>query len=123
MLWSVDVDAYTSESIGLLLDAKQAICRVLDRTDKNTDTLVSKIMLGVYGNVPAFDTYFRTGLGVSTFGRKNLKKVADFYECHKDSIDDWGRRLCTFDFKTGKPTQRHYTKAKIVDMALVMEGQ
>lgn len=122
-LWSIDVDAYSSENIDLLMEAKQALCRALDRTDKDTDTLVSKIMLGVYGNVPAFDTYFRAGLGVSTFGRKNLKKVADFYECHRDSIDDWSQRLFTFDFNTGTPTQRRYTKAKIVDMAVVMEGQ
>ncbi len=87
------------------------------------DTLVTKIMLGVYGNVPAFDTFFRKGLEVSTFGRKSLKKVADFYAHYKDLIDNYAQKTCTFDFHTGKATQRRYSKAKIVDMVLVMEGQ
>ena len=122
-LWDVDVDCYTDENIELLLDTRKTICNVLGRKDKNTDTLVTKVMLGVYGNVPAFDTFFRRGLEVSTFGRKSLKKVSAFYKCHSDVIDDYARRIRTFDVSTGELTQRHYTKAKIVDMVLVIEGQ
>lgn len=36
--------------------------------DGATDTLVTKIMLGVFGSVPAFDTNFKTGFGVYAFG-------------------------------------------------------
>jgi len=37
-------------------------------------------------------------------------------------LDEFQQTICTFDFLTGEKTERHYTKAKIVDMALVMEG-
>ncbi len=124
-LWKVDVDSYKDEkTIELLLDAKDAIRDALGRKNGASDTLITKIMLGVYGNVPAFDQFFCTGLGVGkTLNRLNLMRVAAFYEHHKDVIDDYAQRIHTFDFGTGGETQRHYTKAKIVDMVLVMEGQ
>lgn len=125
-LWGIDVDGYADDdNIALLLHTRDEICNVLGRKRKGgeMDTLVTKIMLGVYGNVPAYDQYFCKGCEVSTFGRKSLTKVADFYAYHKDLIDEYSEAICTFDFHTGKATQRHYTKAKIVDMVLVMEGQ
>ena len=123
-LWQVDVDSYKDErTLALLLGTRDAIYRALGGNKKVTDTLITKIMLGVYGNVPAFDKYFCTGLGVGkTLNGENLMRVAAFYECHKDVIDDYAQRIHTFDFRTGGETQRHYTKVKIVDMVLVMEG-
>ena len=122
-LWVVDVDSYTDDNIGMLLDAAEAIRNALGKQHRASDTLVTKIMLGIYGNVPAFDTFFRTGLGVGTLNSKNLKRVAEFYGCHKAVIDEYANSICTFDFHTGEDTQRHYTKVKIVDMVAVMEGQ
>jgi hypothetical protein len=121
-LWDVDVDSYTDENIKLLLGARRAIWRALGGHDSVTDTLVTKIMLGVYGNIPAYDTYFRRGLGTTGVSEKSLKKVAEFYRLHKEVIDEFAGTVCTFDFHTGEKTRRHYTKAKIVDMALFMEG-
>jgi hypothetical protein len=121
-LWDVDVDCYTDENIGLLLNGRNTIWRALGGNDSVSDTLVTKIMLGVYGNIPAFDTYFKSGLGVWTLNEKSLKRVAEFYRFHNDVIDEFQQTICTFDFLTGEKTERHYTKAKIVDMALVMEG-
>jgi uncharacterized membrane protein YpjA len=59
---------------------------------------------------------------VWTLNEKSLKRVAEFYRFHNDVIDEFQQTICTFDFLTGEKTERHYTKAKIVDMALVMEG-
>jgi hypothetical protein len=123
-LWGMDVDRYLDDdSIALLLRTRSDICAALGRKGDKMDTLATKIMLGVYGNVPAYDQYFCKGLEVSTFGKKSLRKVAEFYAYHRDVIDDHARATCTLDFHSGKPTQRHYTKAKIVDMVLVMQGQ
>jgi hypothetical protein len=121
-LWDVDVDSYMEDqTIRLLLDARNAIRDALGRTNRASDTLVTKIMLGVYGNVPAFDQYFCTGLGVGkTFNKENLMRVAEFYEWHNDVID--AQRIYTIDFRTGNKTQRYYPKVKIVDMVLVMQG-
>lgn len=92
-LWKVDVDSYSDENVKLLLCARDNIFRALGGNKKVTDTLITKIMLGVFGNVPAFDQFFRTGLGVGKFNEVSLKKVAEFYECHKGVIDDYAENL------------------------------
>ena len=80
-------------------------------------------MLGIYGNVPALDTYVTKALRVNKLTRKSLKLVASFYDCHKEVIDRFQQDIRTYDFHTGEETNRHYTKAKIVDMATFIEGQ
>ena len=122
-LWIVDVDSYTDENIGLLLEAAEVIRNALGEHNRPSDTLVTKIMLGIYGNIPAFDSFFQRGLGVGRLNEKNLKRVAEFYRYHKAAIDKHANSICTFDFHTGKDTDRYYTKAKIVDMVVVTEGQ
>jgi hypothetical protein len=67
-------------------------------------------MLGVLGKVPAFDKFFKQGLGVSTFGNRALSKIADFYLANMETIDR--HRRPTIDFKSGQPTNRRYTRAK-----------
>lgn len=87
-----------------------------------SDTLVTKSMLGVYGNVPAFDTHSRQGMGVWTLNRASLKRVTEFYGCHRDVTDEYAASIRTLDFLTGEDSGRHYTKAKIVDMVGFMAG-
>lgn len=52
-----------------------------------SDILVTKIMLGVFGNMPAFDKNFKTGLRVSKFGPKAFRKIGDFYEQNRELSD------------------------------------
>ena len=88
-----------------------------------SDTLVTKIMLGVFGNIPAFDTYFCKGLRVWDGQREEAcSGWQSFYDCHKAVIDECANTIHTLDFVTGEDTTRHYTKAKIVDMVGFMEG-
>ena len=47
-----------------------------------SDILVTKVMLGVFGCVPAFDTYFKKGFGVSTFSKGSLRLVGEFYRAN-----------------------------------------
>jgi hypothetical protein len=88
--------------------------------ERMTDTLVTKIMLGVYGCVPSWDTNFKRGFGVSTFGARALARVGDFYAQHAAEVDRW--RVATLDFEVGRPTSRRYTRAKVIDMAFFIEG-
>jgi hypothetical protein len=122
-LWEVDVDSYTDENIALLVEVGKVIREALGSETNASPTLVTKIMMGVYGNVPAIDRYVKKGLGVNGFSRKSLKVAAAFYECHKDTIDRLQQDIRTLDFRTGEETNRHYTKAKIVDMAAFIGGQ
>ncbi len=70
-LWEIDVPNYNDENISLLLNCKQNIIDALGKENKPSDTLVTKIMLGVFANIPAFDKYFRKSLKVHSVN-KNL---------------------------------------------------
>ena len=73
-LWVIDANCYSNENIRLLLECRRSIGIALNPCGA-TDTLATKIMLGVFGNVPAFDTFFKFGFGVSTFGKLALEKI------------------------------------------------
>ncbi len=119
-VWSVDADGYTDDNIELLIECADRIADCLGKVNKPTDTLITKIMLGIFGNVPAFDANFRKGFGCHSFGKKSLKKIGTFYENHRDQIDR--QVIYTFDF-SGDETGRRYTKAKIIDMIFFTKGQ
>lgn len=77
---------------------------------------MTKITLGAFGCVPAFDTYFKKGFGVWTFGRKALGRVAGFYTENAEAIER--HRVSTIDFTTGEPTQRNsHAHADVVEAA------
>jgi hypothetical protein len=117
-VWAIDADRYTDDNIALLMECADTIAHGLDVTNKPTDTLITKIMLGVFGNIPAFDDNFKKGFGHS-FGRNGLKMISKFYDDHKTRID--AKEIYTFDF-SGNETKRRYTKAKIIDMIFFTKG-
>jgi hypothetical protein len=118
-LWEIDADDYSQEKKKLLLNCRRNIGMALAPCGA-TDTLATKIMLGVFGNVPAFDSAFKLGFGVSTFGWLALSKIQQFYIENQEEIDKY--RLPTIDYDTGKPTKRLYTRAKVIDMIFFIEG-
>ena len=120
-LWDIDVDHYNDENISILLDCKQQIINSLGEKNNPSDTLITKIMLGVFANVPAFDTYFRKSLKVHSFNKKSLLKIKDFYEDNKSVFDSY--QIHTFDFLSSKESDIVYTKAKLIDMCGFMDGQ
>lgn len=123
-IWDIDIDNYNDENINLLLKCKKDIALKL-RQDKNdvSDILTTKIMLGVFGNVPAFDSYFNLGFGCYHCKEKQLNDIAKFYLDNKEVIDRHSKEMFTFNFDNGGDTKRHYTKAKIIDMIYFIEGQ
>lgn len=117
-VWGVDAHSYAEGGIEAIMDTAASLRRALPPGSSNT--LVTKIMLGVFGCVPAFDTYFKNGLGVSTFGPKPLRKVTSFYEANAESIER--HRVATLDYSTGANTNYRYTRAKVIDMIFFIEG-
>jgi hypothetical protein len=131
-LWGIDADVYTEENASSLIELRDRLARaltarpVLDMAVRApTDTLVTKVMLGVFGSVPAFDSYFVRGFrtvtnGRVTFSRRSLEAVGDFYEQNSAAID--ALRIPTLDAVSGQFTRRCYTRAKIIDMVFLIEG-
>jgi len=130
-LWEIDVDDYSDEGVTALMDTRDRLAEALTARSvdgvirRPTNTLLTKVMLGVFGSVPAFDTSFCRGFHAATgergaFNRKSLNAIADFYLENAEAIDS--RSVTTLDNRSGQPTSRRYTRAKIVDMALLIEG-
>jgi hypothetical protein len=117
VLWEIDAHCYTEPNIRWLLEMRRSLCHAYPGM---SDILVTKIMLGVFGNVPAFDTNFKNGFQVTAFGPKALRKISAFYEENSAVIDRY--RTPTLDFVSGEPTARNYTRAKIIDMAFFIKG-
>ena len=125
VLWEIDVDKYSDENINLLLDCKNQIVESLGRENRPSDTLVTKIMLGVFSNVPAFDQFFtksmkRNGFKVHSLNLRSLREIKRFYDAYEAEIDSF--EVFTLDFLTGKETNVVYTKAKLVDMCGFIDG-
>lgn len=116
-LWKIDAHCYTDENIELLFDA---VSKFRQTQSDMSDILTTKIMLGVFGNVPAFDSQFKKGFR-GTFCRKTLRRIGECYEANRRIIERY--RIHTLDFATGKPTRHKYTRAKVIDMAFFIKGR
>jgi hypothetical protein len=106
-IWSIDSNGYSDANCSLILDVSKRI-----RT--------ASLMLGVFGSVPAFDTYFKRGSGLWTFNRSALSRLAKFYVGNSELIERY--RVHTLDFATGSETTRLYSRAKVIDMIFFVEG-
>lgn len=123
--WDIDANQYTPENIAVLLDMKSQIMKALGEDARPSDTLVTKIMLGVFGCVPALDENVRkgcrrNGLRVASLCRRSLQRIGSFYDDHAHEIDR--SRVPTLDFASGRRTSRLYTRAKMIDMFFFEEG-
>jgi hypothetical protein len=114
-----DLDAHC---LGIRTDEVLAVSRRVRRafTVPASDILVTKTMLGVFGCVPAFDRYFRTGFGCQTLCTDALVRIGNFYQNHQGKVDD--HRVFTFDFDNGLDTKRRYSRSKVIDMIFFQEG-
>lgn len=118
-LWMTDVDGYTDETIDELRKYAVTLGKALH--GGASDILITKVMLGTMGCVPAFDNNFRKGFMASTFGPKSLRRIGQFYRDHANIIE--AHRERTLSFNTGLPTERRYTRAKVIDMIFFIEGE
>ncbi|PJI55082.1 hypothetical protein CTI14_08155 [Methylobacterium radiotolerans] len=57
--WAIDISGYTEDAIDRLMTLEQDVRAAVSGARPATDTLSTKIMLGVFGNVPAFDSFFQ----------------------------------------------------------------
>lgn len=130
-LSEIDVDNYTYENIQILLNAYNSIEKILKgnpaENNHPSSTLITKIMLGVFGNVPAFDTYFcetfgklyTKGFTSKTVSKNTLEFIRDFYDNNKEDIDQKKIYAIRFD---GTKSLVLYKKAKLIDMYGFQKG-
>lgn len=117
-VWEIDAHRYGDDEWALLRRTGGQIRAALP--EGASDILVTKILLGVFGSVPAFDTYFKKGFGASTYGHRALRRVETFYRENEEVVE--GHRVATLDFQSGEPSQFVYSRAKVIDMIFFVEG-
>ena len=96
---------------------KQAITYINGQEKKNlsvSDVLSTKIILGVFGCVPAYDRYFISGLKEYdkkfgfTFNEKSFKNLIKVYKYNSQEIDNLSEKQKFYDYQ--------YPVMKIIDM-------
>jgi hypothetical protein len=60
-IWEIDAHCYSDATWSAIKRIDQQIRSAFSHPGGVSDILVTKVMLGVFGNVPAFDTFFRAG--------------------------------------------------------------
>ena len=122
-IWDIDVADYGDPAkVSMLIKCGNMIATSLEH---DSDILRTKVMLAVFGSVPAFDNNFTlpgVGLGRSPlpFREETLKKILAFYNTNKNEIDS--HQISMLDFLTGQPIGILYPRAKIIDMIGYVEG-
>ena len=81
--------------------------------------LITKILMGTLGCVPAYDRFFGIGakyLGLEkdTYQEKSLRELVDFYEAHNDRLEEARRGMRTEDLT--------YPQMKLLDMGFWQIG-
>jgi hypothetical protein len=86
-VWEIDAHCYSDEAWQAIRQLDRQIRSAFGHLNGVSDTLATKVLLGVFGNVPAFDTFFRAGFRAATFGPKAFRRIGQFYREHADIID------------------------------------
>ena len=81
--------------------------------------LITKILMGTLGCVPAYDRFFQDGakyLGLehNSYKEKSLRELADFYEAHNDRLEQARRGMRVADLT--------YPQMKLLDMGFWQVG-
>lgn len=129
-IWEIEIEDYNNDKkLEEIFNCKKLIQESFGNWSDASDKLISKIMLGIFGVIPAFDTNFTDGCHANSItcngiSQRSLKALYRFYSepDNLQKINQWSYRIHTLDFLTGEETRRNYPKAKILDMIFFTEG-
>ena len=125
--WELDIDDYTDEaSRNKVIKIYNDISSLIEQIDVTaTVTLVTKIMMGTIGCVPAIDDSlarsfreeFKENMPLYAFRRLNKQALERFYEFYNANKDDFNaKKYPVRDFEGRELDNLFYKKAKLMDM-------
>ena len=84
-----------------------------------SSTLTTKILMGTFGCVPAYDRYFIEGVKdqkvtTGNYNLKSLLKLVDFYESNKEKLEKTRKSLTVYSLP--------YPQMKLLDMGFWQIG-
>lgn len=123
VLWDCEFgkSAADGELIPVVIQLRSCLGRAYEPFGKPTDTLVTKIILGTIGCVPAVDQFFVEGFkgygqAYSRFNERFLNRVLKFALEHQ-------RELLDAQTEIQKQVGKHYPLMKLVDMYFFQLGR
>jgi hypothetical protein len=130
-VWNIDVDKYDNSNMMKIIEIYSDLKTHFIPTVKTDLTLITKVLLGVFGFIPAFDNNFCNAFrqisnyqcGFRKVNLKSLMQIKRFYDSNYEVIDHLSKTTFTTDFKSGQKTEINYPKAKIIDMFGFITGQ
>ena len=111
-------DEHTAEMIPLTMEATEEIKNVYSGNSV-TDTLITKILLGVFGCAPAYDDYFRYAarkhkVCSGSWNKRSIRSLWQYYECHREAFEKLRHEFVVEGLR--------YTPMKLLDMCLWQIG-
>ena len=87
--------------------------------DSLSDTFVTKILLGVFGCVPAYDRYFKSAVShykvcSQNFNERSLTNIYSFYNLHFEEFENLRKQFANEGV--------YYTPMKLIDMCFWQLG-
>lgn len=129
--WEIDLVNYP-QNYDRILEIYRDIKGILVPNESQGKTLVTKIMLGVFGMIPAFDENFTTFMreqATSTckfrsFNKDALESIYYFYKKNKELVEELNQdeRVRVIDFDENR-TDLKYSMAKVIDMIGFIGGE
>ena len=121
VLWNISADNLSDPHCAdLIMELSQEINNLYinSNTGTPTETLLTKILLGTVGCVPAYDRYFKRALSLTkvasqSFSSKSIVQLGRFYLAHKEDFN----ALCQHCSK-----RIEYPAGKIIDMCFFEYG-
>ena len=121
-LWSIDYKGLQNqENLNILLELIDNLKTIYRDKRRNikvvstdiSDILVTKVLLGTMGCVPAYDEYFKRvnkyNITTQLLGKSSIKGLADYYEANKYDLETVR--------KAYHSTSNWYPQMKMLDMA------
>jgi len=122
--WKIDVDNYDDENYEKIVEIYKKLYISVMKFGCRDVTLITKMMLGIFGIVPAYDEFFCKSFkrisndrcSFNCLDKESFKIIKEFYDSNKSEIDRLAGETFTYDFISGDETRINYPKAKIIDM-------
>ncbi|MCK3658095.1 hypothetical protein A4G18_05050 [Pasteurellaceae bacterium Pebbles2] len=125
-VWEIDADNYVEKAKTIISLYKEVKATIIKNNEQDK-TLVTKIILGVFGILPAYDSFFCETFkgiskqysdkycGFSSVSEHSLEVIYHFYQAHQKDITELQKNLKVMNFD-GTESNLHYSAAKIIDM-------
>ena len=123
IFWEIDLSNYEKNICNLIRCKNLIKDNLYDKEFKikPTNTLITKVMLGVFSNFPALDTNFCKIFKIRSVNEKNILKLYNIYDINKNEFSR-PSKIKVYDFDNISNLNLVYNNVKLLDMYGFQKG-